>query len=132
MPRRTQPSAVSRRSASRTADQSVSNIQHHDSRALVFGDDPSLLQDFFIVPPQTVDALDHKGIALLQSADELSVIRALKILAGLLVREDPLPVQSELLQRHDLPLLALLLRGYSRVTVFYKISLIQSFEMNPL
>ena len=37
------------------------HIQHYDSHLLFLGQQPPLLQDLVIVPPQTVDALDHKG-----------------------------------------------------------------------
>ena len=64
------------------------HIQHDNGRALLFGNDPPLLQNLIVISAQAVNALDHKGIARLQPADQPPVIRARKILAGLLVHED--------------------------------------------
>lgn len=39
------------------------HVQHHDGSLLFSGDDAPLLQYFFIVAAQPVDALDDKGVA---------------------------------------------------------------------
>ena len=44
------------------------HIQHDNGRALLFGNDPPLLQNFVVIPTQPVNALDHKGITLFRPA----------------------------------------------------------------
>ena len=44
------------------------HIQHDNGRALLFGNDPPLLQNLIVISAQAVNALDHKGITLFQPA----------------------------------------------------------------
>ena len=44
------------------------HIQHDNGRALLFGNDPPLLQNLIVISAQPVNALDHKGITLFQPA----------------------------------------------------------------
>ena len=51
------------------------HIQHDNGRALLFGNDPPLLQNLIVISAQAVNALDHKGMGLLKLADKYSVDR---------------------------------------------------------
>ena len=44
------------------------HIQHDNGRALLFGNDPPLLQNLIVISAQAVNALDHKGITLFRPA----------------------------------------------------------------
>ena len=63
------------------------HIQHNDCRTLFLCDDAPLLQNFLIVSSETVDALDHKRIAVFQFAQQSLVAATVKVLAGLLVHK---------------------------------------------
>ena len=56
---------------------------------LFLRDEAPLLQDLFIVPAEPVDAFQHQRVAGAQPGHEAPVTGAVKILAALLVRKDP-------------------------------------------
>ena len=95
------------------------HIQHDDGRSFLFCDDAPLLQDLFIISPETVDALDDKGVAVLQFSQQPPIAVPVKILAGLLIQNDLAVVQPKLPQGDELALLVLFSCGYSCVTVFH-------------
>ena len=66
------------------------HIQHHNVNALLLGENPPLILDFFIVASQPVDALDVEQIVRLESSDQLFILRTVEILARLLVHKDVL------------------------------------------
>ena len=61
------------------------HIQHHNINAFFFGEEPPLLQNFCVVAPQTVDALDIEQIVFFYFSEQLFILRAVKILARLFV-----------------------------------------------
>ena len=95
------------------------HIQHDDGRSFLFCDDAPLLQDLFIISPETVDALDDKGVAVFQFSQQPPVAASVKILAGLLIQNDLAVVPPKLPQGDELALLILFSCGNSRVAVFH-------------
>ena len=78
-----------------------------------------MLQNFLIVSAETVDALDHKRVAVFQFAQQPLVAAAVKILAGLLVHENRPVRQPELPQGDELTQLILFLGRNPCITVFH-------------
>ena len=95
------------------------HIQHHDGRALFLCNDAPLLQNFLIISPKAVDALDHKRIAVFQFAHQPSVLRPLEIFPGLLVHKNCGFHNSKPSQRNQLPLLVLFLCRYTCIPIFH-------------
>ena len=95
------------------------HIQHHDGRAFFLCNDAPLLQNFLIIAPQTVDALDNKRIAVFQFAHQPSVLRPLEVLSGLLVHENCSFHNSKASQRNQLPLRVLFLCRYTCIPIFH-------------
>ena len=94
------------------------HIQHHDGHLLFLGQQPPLLQDLVIVPPQPVDALDDKGVPGFQFAYQPPVSGAVKILARLLVHDDTVSLNPKFPHGDDLPILVLILCGNPDVSVY--------------
>ena len=78
-----------------------------------------MLQNFLIVSAETVDALDHKRVAVFQFAQQPLVAAAVKILAGLLVHKNRPVRQPEFPQGDELSQLILFLGRNSCITVFH-------------
>ena len=89
------------------------------SEVKYLGDDTPLFEYFFIVSSKTVDALDDKGVAVFQLAQQPPVAAPCKVLTGLFVQRDLAVLQPELPQSDELPLLVLLSGGHSCITVIH-------------
>ena len=66
-----------------------------------------MLQNFRVVAPQTVDALEIEQIVFFHFSQQLLILRAVKILAGLLVHVNILLRHAGFLQGNHLPILIL-------------------------
>lgn len=95
------------------------HIQHHDVNALFLRQHPPLFQNFRIVAPQPVDALDVEQIAFFQFPQQAFVLRAVKVLAGLPVRVDVFLRNRPLPQGDQLPVLPLVFAADADVSVIH-------------
>ena len=84
---------------------------------LLLGDAPPLVDDLVVVAAQAVYGLYHQHVALAQPPHESLVLRPLEVLAARLVREHLRPLQTEPLERVELPVEVLVPGRNPRVTV---------------
>ena len=76
-----------------------------------------MLQNFRIVPPKTVDALDIEQIVFFQLPQQFFVLRTVKILAGLLIDIDTLLRNACLPEGDDLTGFVLLSGGNTDIAI---------------
>lgn len=93
------------------------HVDHADIHPDLLRQHPPLAQYLLVIASQPVDAEDVQQVAGLQAPDELSILRPVEVLAGLLVDVD-VPGRDQLFpQRDQLPLLVLVLAGNTRIAV---------------
>ena len=93
------------------------HIQYHHRDPFLFGQQPPLLQNFLIVPAQTVDRLDREDIPRPQGAEQPFVGGPVEILAALFVQINAFVRHAKLMQGDDLPCFVLLPGGYPDIPV---------------
>ena len=76
-----------------------------------------MLQNFLIVPAQTVDRLDREDIPRPQGAEQPFVGGPVEILAALFVQINAFVRHAKLMQGDDLPCFVLLPGGYPDIPV---------------
>ena len=76
-----------------------------------------MLQDFLIIAPQTVDALDVEQVFRLQLPHQLFVLWAVKVFAGLLVQKDVFIWHRHFPQAGELPVLILFPRTDPNIAI---------------
>ena len=95
------------------------HIQYHNVDPFFLGQNTPLLQNFSVVAPQTVDALDIEQIVFFHAPHHFSVLRAVKVLTALLVHVDIFLRDAETLHNDELPVLVLITAADSDVAVIF-------------
>lgn len=93
------------------------HIDPTDIYALLFGQNPPLNLEFLIVTPKPVNALDIEQITGFQFAQQLLILRANKVLAGLFINVNMLVFNANLMQGDQLSILVLIRAGYTGISV---------------
>ncbi len=83
------------------------HVQHHNVHALLLGENPPLFQNFAVVAPETVDALDVEQIVFFHVPHQLLVLGPLEVFSRLLVHENVPLRDGHLPQGDDLTILVL-------------------------
>ena len=83
------------------------------------GDVGPLLQDFFIVPSQPIDALNCQHVTGPKGLDQLPVEWPVKVFSGLLFNNNTVQGHTKLLQSYHLPVLLLTAGGYAGIAVHH-------------
>ena len=76
-----------------------------------------MLQNFCVVAPQTVDALDIEQIVFFQFPHQPLVLWAVEVLAGLLIHEDVFLRNLQFSQCNQLPVLVLVAGADTNITI---------------
>ena len=93
------------------------------------GQPPPLLPHLLVVPAQPVDALHAEQVAGAEPPHQPLILRAVKVLARLLVHVDVVSVQPRLAHGDDLPGLVLFRAGYPDVAVLCCHSSLAAFPL---
>lgn len=103
-------------SAYETASKAPS-IQHHNVDAFILCEHPPLLQNFRVIAPQTINALDIEQIVFFHFPQQFFILRAVEILAGLLVHVNILFTNPDFPQGNHLTILILFFGRNADVSV---------------
>ena len=95
------------------------HIQNDDVHLLLLRQEPPLLQNFIVIAPKPVDALDHDGISGFELSQEPLIPRPLEVLAGLLIHVDVAGRYAILHHSDFLPVLVLIAGRYPDIRIFF-------------
>ena len=93
------------------------HVEDADIHAFDFDEDSPLFKDILIVPAETVDALDVEQVVFFHAPNEAAVLRAVKILAGLLVHKDVCLRDAHLAHGDHLAILVLFSGAHAHIAV---------------
>lgn len=95
------------------------HVQNDDVRSHVLGDASPFLQDFRIVPPQTVNGVDVEQGILVEMLQEPLVFRTVEVLAGYAVKEDPFLWDFHFPHGGKLPVCVLFSRAHAHIAIYF-------------
>lgn len=95
------------------------HIQRHDGLLLFLCDYAPLIKGLVIIPSQSINALDHQRITAFQFSKEALILGSVKIFPAYFIYIYIFPLYSELVHCHHLKIFALVLAGYTNLSIAF-------------